>query len=282
MVGSHLCNQLLKRPVSKISEVVKVMREIPVWGTIVFIECDGPDKVLLEAGIDKCAEYFREVDEVFSTYKDGSQVSKLRRGEIKIEDCSKDLQEVWQLCLQAKDLTDGAFDPWCVEGGFGPSGYVKGWAADRVAQMLVRAGCAHVQVNAAGDLTLRGGNLLDSGEIEPWEIGVSNPDNTQEVLRIFEIYDGAIATSGHYERGAHITDPFTGILAIGAKSATVLGPDGGLTDALATALMVTGDEGAKFFGQRELAQYSAWCIDRHEGTAWGVGPALADEINAQK
>jgi thiamine biosynthesis lipoprotein len=75
------------------------MREIPVWGTIVFVECDGPDKALLEAGIDKCAEYFREVDEVFSTHKSDSQVSKLRRGEIKIEECSTDLQEVWQLCL---------------------------------------------------------------------------------------------------------------------------------------------------------------------------------------
>lgn len=62
------------------TEVAKVMREIPVWGTIVFIECDGPDKSALEAGIDKCADYFREVDEVFSTYKDGSEVSRLRRG----------------------------------------------------------------------------------------------------------------------------------------------------------------------------------------------------------
>jgi thiamine biosynthesis lipoprotein len=93
--------------------------------------------------------------------------------------------------------------------------------------------------------------------------------------------DGAIATSGTYERGAHITDPFTGVIAIGARSATVLGPDGGLTDAMATALMVTGDDGIKFFGQPELESYSAWCIDRNDDSAWGVGPALADEIAAQ-
>ena len=118
------------------ADQVKVMREIPVWGTIVFIECDGPDKDFLNSGIDKCAEYFREVDEVFSTYKDGSEVSKLRRSEIKIEECSDDLQEVWQLCLQAKEITDGAFDPWCVEGGFDPSGYVKGWASDKAIAIL--------------------------------------------------------------------------------------------------------------------------------------------------
>jgi hypothetical protein len=40
---------------------------------------------------------------------------------------------------------------------------------------------------------------------------------------------------------------------------------------MATALMVTGDDGANLFGQEELAQYSAWCINRHEGSAWGVG-----------
>jgi thiamine biosynthesis lipoprotein len=56
-----------------------------------------------------------------------------------------------------------------------------------------------------------------------------------------------------------------------ARSATVIGPDGGLADAMATALMVTGDDGANLFGQEELAQYSAWCINRHEGSAWGVG-----------
>ena len=76
------------------------------------------------------------------------------------------------------------------------------------------------------------------------------------------------------ELGAHIFDPATGTIAIGAKSATVLGPDGGLTDALATALMVAGEDGAGWFRQPELAEYSAWVIDRHSGGAWGVGPAI--------
>lgn len=257
--------------------------EIDIWGTTVYIEAASTtaDRAAVDHAVEDVKQLFIEVDEAFSTYKEGSFISRLRRGEIEIGQCPGDVQEVWDACQNAQYLSDGAFDPWKVAGGFDPSGYVKGWAADRAAEMLQGAGCAHVQVNAAGDLTLRGGNLLESGEVEPWRIGVSNPDNTQEVLRIFEIYNGAIATSGHYERGAHITDPYTGLIAIGARSATVLGPDGGLTDALATALMVTGDAGANLFGQPELAEYSAWCIDRHEGSAWGVGPALADEIAAQ-
>jgi thiamine biosynthesis lipoprotein len=244
------------------AEQVKVMREIPVWGTIVFIECDGPDKDLLNLGIDKCAEYFREVDEVFSTYKNESQVSKLRSGEIKIEECSEDLQEVWQLCLQAKEITDGAFDPWCVEGGFDPSGYVKGWASDKAISILRKHGATYIQVNGAGDLSLFGG---------PHKIGIRSPEDAKVILKVFELNGGAIATSGTYERGAHIKDPHTGLIAIGARSATVVGPDGGLADALATALIVAGRDGAIWFNRSELAQYSAWVIDRHEEVAWSVG-----------
>ena len=250
--------------------------EIHVWGTVLYLDL-GSDSITessMDAAVEDVKLFVYEVDEVFSTYKDHSFVSRLRRGEIEIAKCPEDLQEVWQLCVLARDITYGAFDPWAVAGGFDPSGYVKGWAADRVAQILLGAGCKNVQVNAAGDLTLRGG-LNEKGVAGPWKIGVVNPDNRQEVLRIFEITDGAIATSGTYERGAHIFDPNTGTIAIGAKSATVLGPDGGLTDALATALMVAGEDGAGWFAQPELAEYSAWVIDRHSGGAWGVGPAIS-------
>ena len=89
---------------------------------------------------------------------------------------------------------------------------------------------------------------------------------------MIEIYDGAIATSGTYERGAHIRDPHTGLIAIGARSATVIGPDGGLADALATALIVAGRDGAGWFGQDELKAYSAWVIDRNEDEVWSIGP----------
>jgi len=256
--------------------VVRKRYEIHVWGTVLFLDL-GSDSITessMDAAVEDVKLFVYEVDEVFSTYKDHSFVSRLRRGEIEIAQCPEDLQEVWQLCVLARDITYGAFDPWAVAGGFDPSGYVKGWAADRVAQILLGAGCKNVQVNAAGDLTLRGG-LNEKGVAGPWKIGVVNPDNRQEVLRIFEITDGAIATSGTYERGAHIFDPNTGTIAIGAKSATVLGPDGGLTDALATALMVAGEDGAGWFAQPELAEYSAWVIDRHSGGAWGVGPAIS-------
>jgi thiamine biosynthesis lipoprotein len=178
------------------------------------------------------------------------------------------VQEVWQLCLQAKYLSDGAFNPWAVAGGFDPSGLVKGWAADKCADMLSSLGIEHVQVNAAGDLALRGG--FHDGVVKPWSIGVVNPDDRGEVVKVFEIMDGAIATSGAYERGAHISDPHSGMIGIGAKSATVVGPDGWLCDAMATALMVAGQDGSTYFAQPELAAYQVFVVDRHENTSWSI------------
>lgn len=250
---------------------MRLRREIEVWGTILYIDAASThlSQAEMESALDKARDFSFRVDELFSTYKENSVVSQLRRGEIAIEETPIEVISVWDKCQQAKYLTDGAFDPWAVTGGFDPSGYVKGWAADKIADSLVKAGIEHVQVNAAGDLTLRGG-FLEDGVVKPWSIGVSNPENTQEVLQVFEITDGAIATSGDYERGAHIHDPFTKMIAIGARSATVLGPDGGLADALATALVVAGKDGAVWFSQPELEGYKAWVINRHENTAWSI------------
>lgn len=246
--------------------------EIEVWGTVLFVDAhsEAGDQEL-QVGIDKVREFAVHVDDVFSTYKSDSVISQLRRNEISIESASSEVKDVWNRCAIARDITEGAFDPWAVVGGFDPSGLVKGWAADKCAEIMLTSGAKHVQINAAGDLSLRGGHL-DSGNVVPWSIGIVNPEDRQEIVQIFNIMDGAIATSGTYERGAHILDPHTGLIAIGARSATVIGPDGGLTDALATALMVEGRDGAIWFSHPDLAEYSAWVVDRHEDVAWSVGP----------
>ena len=42
-------------------------------------------------------------------------------------------------------MTDGAFDPWKAPGGFDPSGFVKGWGADRAAAIQNQLGGARVE-----------------------------------------------------------------------------------------------------------------------------------------
>ncbi len=132
------------------------------------------------------------------------------------------------------------------------------------------AGFKHIQIDAAGDLALRGGLNEDTR----WSTGIRNPENKDEIVRVFDLFDGAIATSGNYERGEHIRDPFTKLPAIGARSATVIGPDGAITDALATALMVAGREGSTWFTKGVLKDYSCWVVERNQNKAWGYGPAI--------
>ena len=108
-------------------------------------------------------------------------------------------------------------------------------------------------------------------KLGPWNIGIASPGDVEKYVKFFDVTDGSVATSGDYEKGAHIVDPLTGLIAIGARSATVIGPDGAICDALATALMVDGVDAQKWIGREELAEYSFWTINRHDGTAWSYG-----------
>ena len=118
---------------------MNVKRLVETWGTVVIIEAtsDSLDEGAIGAAVASVEEFFYEVDRDFSTYKSDSQVSHIRRGELKIDDASDYVQQVWELCEYSRELTFGAFDPWAAEGGFDPSGLVKGWAAEIGAQMLV-------------------------------------------------------------------------------------------------------------------------------------------------
>ena len=249
---------------------MSIKRFVETWGTVVVIEATSAalDEVAVSAAVDEVEQFFFSVDQAFSTYKENSQVSRIRRSELKIEDASEYVQQVWALCEFSREITMGAFDPWRAEGGFDPSGLVKGWAAEVGAQMLVEAGVENVLINASGDIVLRGGKP-DGG---PWNIGIASPDDVEKYVKFFDVVDGCVATSGDYEKGAHIVDPHTGLIAIGARSASVIGPDGAICDALATALMVDGVDSQKWIEREELVEYSFWTINRHDGTAWSFGP----------
>ncbi len=249
---------------------MKLERFVETWGTVIVVQAASKSLSVDELGlvVDKVEEFFYTVDREFSTYKNDSEVSRIRKGELEVVDASDEVKEVWKLCEHAREVTLGAFDPWKVEGGFDPSGLVKGWAADVAAKILVGTGVESILINAAGDLVLRGGQLSEDGEVKPWNIGISSPDDVDQIVKTFDVVNGSVATSGDYEKGAHIVDPHTGLIAIGARSASVIGPDGALCDALATALMVDGRDAQRWMGRPELAEYSFWVINRDDETAW--------------
>ena len=232
-----------------------------IWNTVVTIECE-----LESISYKDSIVFLHLVDQLFSTYLPDSQVSRLRRGEIEIKEADQPVQQVWQACLEIKEVSEGAFDPWAVPGGFDPSGYVKGWAADQVSEQLTKQGAKHIQVNAGGDISVRGGKDANT----PWKLAVAHPSIKGEISKLYSITTGAIATSGSAERGDHIIDPHSKTVAVGARSATVIGPDAGISDALATALVVSGRDGASWFAKEALLEYSCWVVDRHTDTTWEI------------
>ena len=107
---------------------------IDAWGTKLYFDCEGEsfDSV---AAFAEISSFVLLIDDLFSTYKSDSVVTQIRSGRLDIGSAPADVIEVANLCTAARELTDGAFDPWSVPGGFDPSGYVKGWAADKCADI---------------------------------------------------------------------------------------------------------------------------------------------------
>ena len=118
----------------------------------------------------------------------------------------------------------------------------KGYAADRVKAIWVRAGVKSGIINASGDISFigYGQNAL------PWQIGIPMPGNKDNMLLQIQLSNGAIATSGDYEqyftwkgtRYSHTLNPCTGFPVSNMQSVSVISPSAELSDALATGLTV--------------------------------------------
>ncbi|HEX3805976.1 MAG TPA: FAD:protein FMN transferase [Gaiellaceae bacterium] len=187
------------------------------------------------ATLDRVFDWFRFVDETFSTFKETSEISRLNRGELSLEDAHPDVRHVLGRCEELREATRGYFDARATgDGALDPSGLVKGWSVDRAAALLEDAGSREYAVNAGGDMIVRGGT---------WRIGIQHPREQGKVAKIVEASELAIATSGEYERGHHVLDPHTGRAPEGVLSVTVTGPELGTADAYATAAFAMGEDG---------------------------------------
>jgi thiamine biosynthesis lipoprotein len=122
----------------------------------------------------------------------------------------------------------------------------KGYAADKVKQLLKEQGVLAGIINASGDMTTWG----QQPNGEEWKVAITNPLNKSEAFALVPVSDKAVVTSGDYERYvmidgkryAHIINPKTGMPASGLISVTVFAPSAELADALATAVFVMGAE----------------------------------------
>jgi thiamine biosynthesis lipoprotein len=108
-------------------------------------------------------------------------------------------------------------------------GIGKEYAADRAAASMLAAGARHGFVNLGGDVRAFG----PPPDPSPWHIGIQHPRAGEGTLiGAIDIIDGAVATSGDYERYfeldgrryCHLLDPHTGWPAQYWQSISVAAP----------------------------------------------------------
>ena len=212
-----------------------------LMGTVISI--DVPDDVEASA-VDLAFERLVAIDARFSTYRPDSEVSRYDRGEIDDLAISPELRTVLQMCEWVRDTSDGVFDVrrHRQDGRLDPSGLVKGWAVEEAARILDRAGARNYAINAGGDILARGRPRPDRA----WRVGIQHPAVRDAVAAVLEVRDGAVATSGAYERGEHIVDARTGEAPRDVESVTVAGPSLAFADAYATAAFAMGTDGIRW------------------------------------
>jgi thiamine biosynthesis lipoprotein len=94
-----------------------------IMGMPVILEVIDSD-VTSEA-FEKVFDYFGYVDRKFSTYKPDSEISRINRNELTLEESSDDMKTIFRLAEQTRQETGGYFDIMR-NGNFDPSGIVKG------------------------------------------------------------------------------------------------------------------------------------------------------------
>jgi FAD:protein FMN transferase len=203
--------------------------------------------------VERLFDWLRWVDATFSTYREDSQISRIARGELPVGGAHHEVQEVLERCEALRGETNGYFDVYAT-GTLDPSGYVKGFAVDRGAELLEADGLRNYAINAAGDIRAAGRPLPEPH----WRIGIEHPVEHDKLAAVAVVNEGAVATSAAYARGDHVRDPHTGEAPVGVLSVTITGPDLGTADAYATAAFAMGEAGPSWTAR--LQGYEALTI----------------------
>ena len=208
-----------------------------------------------ERAVAEAYAVLREMDRIFSTYRDDSDLMRLRREEVEVGAVSPLVKEALAIGERAERDTLGAFTTLLPTGegdlAFDPTGLVKGWAVDRAAEALLVLPGTSSCINAGGDLLIvpGAGLPLDGAGSIAWRVGIENPRDRSLIASTVSLMHGAVATSGTAARGAHLFDPRTGEMVGRGGSVTVVGPTLLWADGWATALFVGDAQTADAFAR---------------------------------
>lgn len=159
----------------------------------------------------------------------------------------------------------------------------KGYASDCAAEILRSAGVTSGILNLGGNVCAIG--VKPDGTM--WKIAVASPFDGEDYAGTLTAADSFVITSGKYERYFtdadgrryhHIIDPETGYpTENGLASVTVVGGSGAECDALSTALLVLGENGAVSFWQ-EYGGFDMILIS--DDRRISVTPGISEQFSA--
>lgn len=243
-----------------------------------------------EEYINDCIELMKRFEEEFSFFDSRSCIYKLNKFKV-IKDFSKDFYEIIKDAKYFYEYTNGYFDPSIKPllnaYGFYSGNYripsdkeiqkiiddsvgfdisistfeirlnnihqeidvgalLKGYVVDKISEYLKSKKLKGFLVNIGGEVYAYG-----KKGIEKWVIGLKDPDNGG-ILKMFYVKNGAVATSGDYERFfiknglriSHLLSPKTGKNPEYIRSVSVFSESCKKADILATSIFVMDKKGA--------------------------------------
>jgi thiamine biosynthesis lipoprotein len=255
-----------------------------LMGTVVGIQVRNEEEESANSAINEAFDEIKKIDLLFSAYDSSGTVFSMNLSSDSVFIAEGDIKKVLEYSDSLWRLTGGAFDVslhnLTVAWGFNiepsypgeekiltaknSSGWdktdlkdskfikrkdiklnfgaiAKGYAVDRAVEVLRRNGIEEALVDAGGEIKTIGGE---------WKVGVQDPSDSYEVIKVLKLDGMSVATSGDYEnyfeyqgkRYHHILDPATGYPGDKCRSVTVIARDNYFADGLATGIFVMGPE----------------------------------------
>ena len=162
-------------------------------------------------------------------------------------------------------------------------GIAKGYAVDKGAKLLRKAGFNDFMLQAGGDMYVAG-----KKGAEPWVVGIRDPRGT-ELFAGMPIENHSFSTSGDYERGFvkegvryhHILDPRDGQPARTSRSVTIRAKDAFTADAWSKVMFIVGwKAGMDIIKKYKLTDFEVvWVDDNNEVH---MTPAIEKELKIVK
>ena len=148
-------------------------------------------------------------------------------------------------------------------------GVVKEYAADCARQILFNNGIQHGLVDLGGDMAVVG----EKPDQTPWLIGIRDPNNPAKAIVNIPLMQGAIATSGHYERFmmingkryCHIINPKTGWPVEYCATVSVASSQCLVSGSLATIAMLKEEQAQNWLTEQEAVFF----VQNSQGQCFG-------------